>query len=89
MVCATSKASDQSAHTRSLVRAIASRLHIIMAVKLLAEQHLAFLSLKGGCTGSYEYTHVKMPHCWKSHGTPYIIFAGHRLIAFMVSCNFG
>ena len=38
-----------------------------MTVKLLTEQHLGFLSLKGGCTGSSEFTHVKMPHCWKSH----------------------
>ena len=29
MVCATSKASDQSAHTRSLIRAFASRLSIL------------------------------------------------------------
>ena len=38
-----------------------------MSVKLLTEQHLEFLSLKGGCTGSYESTLVKMPHCWKTH----------------------
>ena len=38
-----------------------------MTVKLLTEQHLEFLSLKGGCTGSSEYTLVKMPHCWESH----------------------
>ena len=38
-----------------------------MSVKLLTEHHLAFVSLKGGCTGSSESTHVKMPHCWKSH----------------------
>ena len=37
-----------------------------MAVKLLTEPHLRFLSLKGGCTGSSESTLVKMPHCWKS-----------------------
>ena len=37
-----------------------------MIVKLLTEQHLEFLSLKRGCTGSSESTHVKMPHCWKS-----------------------
>ena len=37
-----------------------------MTAKLLAEQHLEFLSLKGGCTGSSESTLVKMPHCWKS-----------------------
>ena len=29
MVCATSKASDQPAHTRSLIRAFASRLNIL------------------------------------------------------------
>ena len=39
-----------------------------MIVELLTEHHLEFLSLKGGCRGSYESTHVKMPHCWKSHG---------------------
>ena len=43
-----------------------------MIVKLLAEHHLEFLSLIGGCTGSYETTLVKMPHCWKSHVAAYI-----------------
>ena len=38
-----------------------------MTVKLLTKHHLEFLSLKGGCTGSSESIHVKMPHCWKSH----------------------
>ena len=38
-----------------------------MTVKLKTEHHLEFLSLKGGCTGSSESSHVKMPHCWKSH----------------------
>ena len=38
-----------------------------MTVKLLAEQHLEFLSFKGGCTGSFESIHVKMPQCWKPH----------------------
>ena len=38
-----------------------------MLVKLLTEHHLEFLSLKGGCRGSSESTHVKMPQCWKSH----------------------
>ena len=38
-----------------------------VSVELLTEQHLEFLSLKGGCTGSS--TLVKMPHCWKSHVT--------------------
>ena len=44
-----------------------------MSVKLLAEQHLELLSLKGGCTGSSESTLVKMRHCWKSHVAAYII----------------
>ena len=38
-----------------------------MSVKLLTEHHLEFLRLKGGCTGLFESTVVKMPHCWKSH----------------------
>ena len=40
-----------------------------MSVKLLTEHHFEFLSLMGGCTGSSESTHVKMPHYWKSHVT--------------------
>ena len=43
VVCATSKASDPPAHTRSLIRAFASSLNI-----LLTEHHLKFLSSKGG-----------------------------------------
>ena len=38
-----------------------------MTVKLLTEHHLELLSLKEGCTGSSESTHVKKTHCWKSH----------------------
>ena len=34
-----------------------------MTVKLLTEHHLEFLSFKGGCRGSPESTHIKMPHC--------------------------
>ena len=44
-----------------------------MAVKLLTEQHLEFLSLKGGCTDSSESTIVKMPHCWKSDVAAHIM----------------
>ena len=62
VVCANSKASDQPAHMRSLIRAFAT-----MSLKLLTEHDLESLSLKGCCTGSSESIHVKMPHCWKSH----------------------
>ena len=44
-----------------------------MIVKLLTEHHLEFLSLKGGYTGLSESTHVKMPHCWKSHATAHML----------------
>ena len=44
-----------------------------MSVKLLTEQHLEFLILKGGCTGSSESTLVKIPHWWKSHVTAHVI----------------
>ena len=69
---ATHKGSDQPAHMRSLIRAFATRLNISMTVKLLTEQRLEFLSLKGGCTGSPESTLVKMPHCWKPHVAAHI-----------------
>ena len=44
-------------------------------IKLLTEHHLEFFSLTGGCQGSSESTHVKMPHCWKSHVTAQIYFS--------------
>ena len=44
-----------------------------MTVKLLTEHLLEFLSLKGGCTASYESTLVKMLHCWKSHVMAHLI----------------
>ena len=40
-----------------------------MIVKLLTEQCLEFLSLKGGYRGLSESTLVKMSNCWKSHAT--------------------
>ena len=58
VVCATSKASDQPAHTHSLIRAFDSRINILW---------LEFLGLKGGCPGSSESALVKMVHWWKSH----------------------
>ena len=73
VLCATSKASDQPAHMRSLIRPLCLSLENSMTVKLLTEQHLEFLSLTEGCTGSSESTHVKMPHCWKSHVTAHFI----------------
>ena len=40
-----------------------------MSVKLLTEQYLEYLSLKGSCAVSSESTLDKMPHCCKSHVT--------------------
>ena len=48
-------------------QSLCQSLEYSMTVKLLAEHHLDFLSLKGGCTGWSESPLVKMPHCWKSH----------------------
>ena len=48
-----------------------------MTVKLLTEHYLEFLSLKGGCTGSSEFTLVKMPHCLKSHVTAHLLVISH------------
>ena len=49
-----------------------------MIVKLLTEHHLEFLSLKGGCRGSSESTHVKIPHCWKFHALAQLSFQLRR-----------
>ena len=35
-----------------------------MAVKLPTEKNFEFLSLFGGCTGSSESIHIKIPHSW-------------------------
>ena len=67
VVCATSKASDQPAHTRS-PHSSCDRIKQIYLVF-----SLEFLSLKGGYRGSSESTHVKIPHCWKSHALAHII----------------
>ena len=45
-----------------------------MIVTLLTEQHLEFLSLKKGCTGSSESTLVKMSNCRKSHAMAHFVF---------------
>ena len=47
-----------------------------MNVKLLNENHLEFLCVKGGSTCSTESTLVKMTHCWKSQVTAQLIFWG-------------
>ena len=65
VVCVTSKTSNQPAHMPSLIRVFASRMNILWLLSNWL--HLEFLSLKGVCTDSFESTHVKMPHCWKSH----------------------
>ena len=46
-----------------------------MIVKILTEQHLEFLSLKGGCTCSSESTLVKMSNCWKSDAAAHNIYS--------------
>ena len=48
-------------------QSLCSSLEYSMIVKLPTKHHLEFLRLKGGCTGSFESTLGKMPHCWKSH----------------------
>ena len=69
MVCAVSKASDQSVHMRRLIRATTNCLNILCVLS-----YLEFLSLKGVYTGSSESTLVKMPHCWKSHVAAFVVF---------------
>ena len=56
-----------------------------MTVKLLAEQHLEYLRLKWGCTGSSESTLVKMAYCWKSRPGSNCIFAVGLVSVFCIS----
>ena len=58
-----------------------------MIVKLLTEHHLEFLSLKGGCRGSSESTHVKMSHCWKSHAAAHMVQAVIYERSFVTLCQ--
>ena len=61
-------------------------LEYLMTVKLLTEQHLEFLSLKGGCAGSAESTLVIMLHCWKSRVTAHLVSASHLDYAAVRLC---
>ena len=54
-----------------------------MTVKLLTEQQLEFLSLKGDCTCSSESTLVKMLHCWKSHVVAHGYHCHAKLVCIM------
>ena len=57
-----------------------------MNVKLLTENHLEILSLKGACRGSSESTPVEIPHCWKSHALAHLTLPGHNHFLFIVGC---
>ena len=48
-------------------QSLCKSLEYSISVKLLSEHYLEFQSSQGDCIGSSESTHVKMPHCWKSH----------------------
>ena len=56
-----------------------------MSVKLLTEHHLEYLSLKGGCTGSSESTHVVLLEI-TFHGS-YVVsaYGSYHLSAFSLS----
>ena len=66
VVCATNKAPDQPAHTRSLIRAFASRLNVPLLLSYWSNIIWSFY-----CTGSSASPLVKMSHFWKSR------FAAH------------
>ena len=60
---------------------ICKMLEYSMDVQLLAEHHLEFLNLKGGCIVWYESILVNMPHCSKSH------VAAHFYIISVAICS--
>ena len=59
-----------------------------MIDKLLTEHHSDFLSFKGGCTGSYESTLVKMLHCWKSHAAFFFFFFFFLILLLLFYAGF-
>ena len=77
VVCATSKASNQPAHMRSLIRAraLACYLNVLWVLSYWPNIIWEFLSLKGGYTDLSESTLVKVPQCWKSHVTCHLWFS--------------
>ena len=54
-------------------QSLCQSLEYFLIFKLLTEHHLEFLSLKGGCRGSSEYTYFKMSDCWKSHALAQLV----------------
>ena len=64
-----------------------------MSVKLLNEHYLEFLHLKGGCRGSSESTHVKMPYymslATRQHFVPHVSDMVIYLICSMSSLDTG
>ena len=84
VVCATRKASDQPAHTRSLIKAFTSHLSILW---FYYQHPLEFLSLQRGCRGSSESTLVKMSNCWKLHATAHMINQRNQWRLIMCDLN--
>ena len=69
-VCATSKALDQPAHSRSLVGGLYLSLECYVTIGLLPGCPLGSESGGGGgCAGFSGSASVGMPHCWRSHAT--------------------
>ena len=72
-------------------RSLFYSLEYSMGVKLLTEQHLELLSLKGVCTGSSESTLVKIPHCLKPHVAAHMCLYPYRswsmYISYKGSCD--
>ena len=56
-----------------------------MTVKLLTEHNLEFISLKWGCTGLSESTHVKIPHCRKSNVVAHIIPSSRDFCGLLIN----
>ena len=47
----------------------------------MADHHLVFLGLKGGCTGSSESTLIKMSLCRKSHVAAHLCLLSHLRVS--------
>ena len=74
VVCATSKASDQPAHMRSLIRAFACRSNILWVFCYYWTPFEVSRPKKRLHRLIWVYKLVNMPHCWKPRVTAYILF---------------
>ena len=88
LICATSKGSDQPAHTRSLIKAFACRLNILQVLSYWPTS-FGVSKLKRRLQRLVRVYTCQMPHCWKSHAAAQISFQLTMHLLCSESLHFG